>query len=161
MNPTRMASEPSIDLVIDILDESQNTLEHLQTILFDENLKPITTKVHIIKPTFVKLESELRAADSIICAVQDTGKGWPDDPARLATFTGQRSGFPTDLISVMLEKALALTNTISVTLLSEKNGIVTTQIDHYAAIDAVYDIVRQVTSIVRYDIRKAQEQAAA
>ncbi len=51
------------------------------------------------------LENQLQAAHSLACVAPRRGNGWPDEQEALATLTGERSGYPIDLVTSCLDKA--------------------------------------------------------
>jgi len=110
-----MSTQPYVDetplkLLTGILKEANHSLVSMFIELTDSAVTEVSRQdmYHQVQ----RLRHEISASLEFSCALHNDGTGWPDIAEDLATFTGARSGFPSDLVNGMLAHAQALTSMV-------------------------------------------------
>ena len=106
MNFKNREESRSRRLLYDLLMTANSTYWSINKSLCDQSGS--TDKKTGLWSSLASLHQELKAAHALSYTVEDTGVGWPTEIHKLLQTNDERSGYPSDLVTAMLEQAEAL-----------------------------------------------------
>lgn len=150
MSAEQQVSVPQpIQILLSIIGECEDTLRGLYNNLASDDGIPAVVQPDLYRQV-CRLGYELTAAYAVANVAQDTGKGWPDEAGGLAALSGERSGYPLDLVTGLLSQAQAMAGMIRVSLKAPGAGNAVADGTAHSALWGVHGLLKEVVAIITY-----------
>ena len=109
-----------------------------------------------------RLGHEIKAAHAIACTIGNTAAGWPVEPDEAIVYQGERSGYPTELVTGILDKAQALSDMMYLAMRHATNDRTIHDGTAHTALWGIHGLILEVLAVLQYDsVGELAEAAAA